>query len=165
MINDLFEFWLVLKVVDSTESWSKLTLVGYTWEGPQLLLAKVKDASGRTGIFRRVHSPCSFPRPGFWLLPDFCLVSACLCRIKTLPNWLWMFRQVIGPWSLWWSQKSPPKPHSPLWISKKKSMSYLIHVPFTMLMMTHPKHSSKTGEKLSTLEKYGLNVWELDIWT
>ena len=29
-------------------------------------------------------------------------------------------------WSLCWSQKCPPKPHSPLWISKKKSMSYLI---------------------------------------
>ena len=27
-----------------------------------------------TTIIRRVHSPCSFPRPGFWLLTsDFCL--------------------------------------------------------------------------------------------
>ena len=45
-------------------------------------------------------------------------------------NFLWRWQPIIlktlGPWSLWWSQKCPPKPPSPLWISKKKSMSYLI---------------------------------------
>ncbi len=57
-----------------------------------------------------------FPRPDFWVLDSAC--------VETVSGFL-------GPWSLWWSQKCPPKPHSPLWISKKKSMSYLIsRTPF-----------------------------------
>ncbi len=37
----------------------------------------------------------------------------------------------VGSWHLTWSQKCSPKSHSPLWISKKKSMSYLIFTLFS----------------------------------
>ena len=57
------------------------------------------------------------------------------------PNWhlKTALRHSLGPWHLTWSQKCSPRPHSPLWISKKKSMYYLIYIEICNLFFSPAK--------------------------
>ena len=71
---------------------------------------------------------CHFWSSNFKAETSWFLFLSLSKRYYVAPNWhlKTALRHSLRPWHLTWSQKCLPRLHSLLWISKKKSMSYLI---------------------------------------